>query len=155
MSQEVDTLVVDDLRNFLFGPPGAGGLDLAALNIQRGRDAGLPDYNELRTAHQLAIAAELQPDHLRPAVAAAAVQPMYGGNINNIDAWIGALAEDHLPGASVGPLTNAMLASQFQRLRDGDRLFYRERRRRAVYGRRAETGNRLDHRSRTTGLWPT
>ena len=51
-SEEIDTLVIDDLRNFLFGPPGAGGLDLAALNIQRGRDVGLPDYRQLRTQLQ-------------------------------------------------------------------------------------------------------
>ena len=31
-SSEVDTEVVDSIRNFLFGPPGAGGLDLASLN---------------------------------------------------------------------------------------------------------------------------
>jgi hypothetical protein len=40
--QEVDARVVDAIRNFLFGPPGAGGLDLASLNIQRGSDQGLP-----------------------------------------------------------------------------------------------------------------
>ena len=28
-SQEIDNQVVDSLRNFLFGPPGAGGFDLA------------------------------------------------------------------------------------------------------------------------------
>ena len=48
ISQEVDTKVVDELRNMLFGPPGAGGMDLAAINIHRGRDHGLPDYNTLR-----------------------------------------------------------------------------------------------------------
>jgi hypothetical protein len=122
-SQEVDTLVIDDLRNFLFGPPGAGGMDLAALNIQRGRDAGLPDYNELRTAHRLPTRQNFSQITSDPEIAQKLSQ-MYGGNINNIDAWIGALAEDHLPGASVGPLTHAMLTSQFQRLRDGDRLFY-------------------------------
>jgi hypothetical protein len=35
-AQEIDTKIIDDVRNFLFGPPGAGGFDLASLNIQRG-----------------------------------------------------------------------------------------------------------------------
>jgi hypothetical protein len=33
-----DVRRVDDVRNFLFGPPGVGGFDLASLNIQRRRD---------------------------------------------------------------------------------------------------------------------
>ena len=49
-SEEIDNKVVDGVRNFLFGPPGAGGLDLASLNIQRGRDHGLADYNTTRAA---------------------------------------------------------------------------------------------------------
>ncbi len=58
-AQEIDTLLIDDVRNFLFGPPGSGGMDLAALNIQRGRDHGLPDYNTLRVAYGLAPVASL------------------------------------------------------------------------------------------------
>jgi Animal haem peroxidase len=123
-SEEVDALVIDDLRNFLFGPPGAGGLDLAALNIQRGRDVGLPDYRELRSAHQVPFLqsfGQITSD----AALAGALSSIYGGNLNNIDAWVGALAESHVAGTSVGPLIKAMLESQFRRLRDGDRLFYR------------------------------
>src|SRR5262249_50040119 len=52
-SSELDPMVVDSVRNFLFGPPGAGGLDLASLNIQRGRDHGLADYNSIRAAYGL------------------------------------------------------------------------------------------------------
>src|SRR5207248_9031712 len=52
-AQEVDNKIVPELQNFLFGPPGAGGFDLAALNIQRGRDHGLADYNTTRRAYGL------------------------------------------------------------------------------------------------------
>jgi peroxidase len=51
------------------------------------------------------------------------LQQLYG-TVNNIDAFVGALAEDHVAGADVGPLTRAVLADQFTRLRDGDRFFY-------------------------------
>ncbi|MCA9057522.1 MAG: peroxidase family protein, partial [Planctomycetaceae bacterium] len=50
-SQTIDTHLVEDVRSFLFGAPGSGGLDLEALNIQRGRDHGLPDYNTVRSAY--------------------------------------------------------------------------------------------------------
>ena len=46
--QSLDAKVSQDIRNFLFGAPGDGGLDLASLNIQRGRDHGLPSYNDMR-----------------------------------------------------------------------------------------------------------
>ena len=46
-SQEVDTKIVDELRNFLFLKGGVG-LDLAAINIQRGRETGIPDFNTVR-----------------------------------------------------------------------------------------------------------
>ena len=53
VAQEVDAKVVDAVRNFLFGAPGSGGVDLVSLNIQRGRDHGLPDYNSARMAFGL------------------------------------------------------------------------------------------------------
>lgn len=121
-AQEIDTLIIDDLRNFLFGPPGAGGLDLAALNIQRGRDHGLADYNATRVAYGLKpvrsfadITADVELQN--------ALKSAYG-TVDNIDLWVGGLAEDHVANGSVGPLFQRIIQDQFTRLRDGDRFWY-------------------------------
>ena len=121
-TQEVDLQIVDDVRNFLFGAPGSGGFDLAALNIQRGRDHGLADYNTMRTAYGLPRVTSFSQISSDPATAAA-LQSAYG-SINDIDLWVGGLAEDHVRGGSLGPLFTRIIADQFTRLRDGDRLFY-------------------------------
>jgi hypothetical protein len=123
-SEEIDIQLVDDVRTFLFGPPGAGGLDLAALNIQRGRDVGLPNYRMVRGSHEGSPVQSFS-DITSDDDLADVLKTVYGDNLNNIDAWVGGLAEDHVPGASVGPFIKAMIESQFRRLRDGDRLFYR------------------------------
>lgn len=125
VAQENDLLIVDDLRNFLFGPPGAGGLDLGALDIQRGRDHGLLNFNGLRVAYG-------RPGYnsLAQLTSNVAVQntltALYGNvnTINVLDAFVGALAEDHANGASIGTTLVASLQDQFTRLRDGDRFFY-------------------------------
>jgi hypothetical protein len=121
-AEEIDTRVVDDVRNFLFGPPGAGGFDLASLNIQRGRDHGLADYNTVRVAYGLQPVSDFS-QITSNAETAAALQEAYG-SVDNIDLWVGGLAEDHAPGASVGPLFQRILVDQFTRLRDGDRFWY-------------------------------
>ncbi|WP_182870078.1 peroxidase family protein [Rhodopirellula sp. JC639] len=121
-AQEIDLEVVDSLRNFLFGAPGAGGFDLVALNIQRGRDHGLNDYNTTRQAYGL-DAIESFADITSDVELQEKLETLYG-DVDNIDLWVGLMAEDHLRGASVGELTATIIADQFQRLRDGDRFYY-------------------------------
>ena len=111
-AQRVDTLVVDPLRNFLFGAPGQGGFDLAALNIQRGRDHGLGSYNDVRADFRLRRVTSFE-QITRNADVAAALKWVYG-DVNRIDAWVGILAEDHLPGSSVGPTADAVITDQFR-----------------------------------------
>lgn len=122
--QKIDSLIVDDVRNFLFGDPGQGGLDLGALNIQRGRDHGLPDYNTCRIYYGLTPVtsfAEISADPLVQQKLYAA----YNGNVNGIDPWVGALAEDPFGrDILVGELLYTSLAEQFSRIRDGDPNWY-------------------------------
>ena len=122
LSQEVDAQIVDCLRNLLFGPPGAGGLDLAALNIQRGRDHGLGSYNDTREALGLDRAESFADISSDPDVQAA-LEEAYG-DVELVDLWIGLLAEDHVANSSVGETMQLILTDQFTRLRDGDRFWY-------------------------------
>ncbi|MDZ4852873.1 MAG: peroxidase family protein [Pirellulaceae bacterium] len=121
-SSEFDTKIVGGVRNFLFGQPGQGGFDLASLNIQRGRDHALADYNDVRAAIGLPRA-RIFADITRNKDTQAKLQQLYG-SVDNIDLWVGVLAEDHLPGSSVGPTASRIIADQFSRIRAGDRFWY-------------------------------
>ena len=120
LSNALDVHIVDDLRNFLFGP--AAGLDLAAINLQRGRDLGLGTLNETRIALGLkpyTSFAAITSD----ATTAAALQAAYG-DVTKVELWVGGLAENHVSGALVGQTFDVIIARQFQNLRDGDRFWY-------------------------------
>ncbi len=121
-AQEIDSEIVDAVRNFLFGPPGAGGFDLASLNIQRGRDHGLATYNQIRVAFGMPLAQTFL-EITRDADRAAALASVYASP-DDIDAWVGMLAEPHRTGAMVGETLFRVMRDQFVRLRDGDRFWY-------------------------------
>jgi hypothetical protein len=121
-AEEIDNVVVDDVRNLLFGPPGSGGLDLAALNIQRGRDHGLADYNQTRIDVGLEPVEDFSEITSDPELAEK-LEQLYG-DVDNIDVWVGGLAEDHLLGSSLGVLFTTIIADQFERIRDGDANWY-------------------------------
>lgn len=120
--QELDGKIVDGLRNFLFGPPGSGGLDLASLNIQRGRDHGIPSYNEVRRQLGMKPARrfrDINPDR----EVQRALADVYR-SVEDVDLWVGGLSEPHVPRAMVGPVFHRIISRQFAMLRDGDRFFY-------------------------------
>ncbi|NJL30062.1 MAG: peroxidase, partial [Thermoanaerobaculia bacterium] len=121
-AQNVDSFIVDEVRNFLFGPPGAGGFDLASLNIQRGREHGLASFNQVRVDYGLPAYtsfAQVNPDPDVQARLAAAY-----ATVDDVDPWVGGLSEAQVPGALVGETLRAVLGDQFERLRDGDRFYY-------------------------------
>ena len=142
-----DQLLNSNLTESLFRPAHLVALDLAALNIQRGRDHALPGYNDWRRFCQLPVAEtfdDLQFD-IRDKAVRDKLQQLYGHPSNelnlvkfeilvklifktmlsyqgNVDIWVGGMAEDLIEGAKVGPTFRCLLAEQFRRLRDGDRF---------------------------------
>ena len=119
----MDTMAISDIRNLLFGNGGEGGQDLMALDVQRGRDNGIPSYNALRVAMGLPAVTSFSQITSNVQVQQE-LEAAYPGGVNTIDAFEGGLAEDHVRGSDVGPLFQAIMVNQFSRLRDGDRFFY-------------------------------
>ena len=129
-AQDVDNLVVDGVRDFLF-PAGTGGLDLAAINIARGRETGLPGYiavhNEIFGTNINSFD-DLGSDGLGLFAdeVVALFEEVYE-TVDQIDLWLGGISElpdDH--GGLLGPTFSFFIADQFGRGRDGDRFFYLE-----------------------------
>ncbi len=108
-------------RSLLFDPPAA--VDLGATNLQRGRDHGLADYNQVREDFGLRRV-EGFDDITEDADLANTIARAYDEDFDNIDVFVGAISEDHLPGGSVGELLQTVLLDQFARSRDGDRFYY-------------------------------
>ena len=104
--------------------PDELGMDLASLNIQRGRDHGLPSYREWEK-----FCRRLFPDvraTFRDPKTVALLKEVYGakGFKEGIDLWVGGLAEKRLSGAHIGPTFACIIGLTFSRLRDGDRFWY-------------------------------
>uniref|UniRef100_A0A8C7FL36 Myeloid-specific peroxidase n=1 Tax=Oncorhynchus kisutch TaxID=8019 RepID=A0A8C7FL36_ONCKI len=118
-------MMVDALRERLFQFVQHLALDLGSLNMQRGRDHGLPGYNAWRKfcglstpTNQTQLAVVLNNKDL-----ARRLLQLYGTPAN-IDVWMGGVAEPFVRGGRVGPLFACLIATQFQRIRQGDRLWY-------------------------------
>eukprot|EP00178_Gracilaria_changii_P019187 TRINITY_DN55776_c0_g1_i1.p1 TRINITY_DN55776_c0_g1~~TRINITY_DN55776_c0_g1_i1.p1 ORF type:complete len:610 (+),score=76.40 TRINITY_DN55776_c0_g1_i1:858-2687(+) len=126
-AQKVDLLVVDALRNFLFsGIKGeSDNFDLIALNLQRGRDHALPSYNTIRAMFGQTRAVSFE-DISKSPVVQSKLQRVYD-TPDEIEAWPGLMAEDHTSGSSFGPTLLAIWQREFLRLRDGDRLYFRNK----------------------------
>ncbi|XP_066933586.1 peroxidasin-like [Clytia hemisphaerica] len=113
-----------ELTERLFEMAHTVALDLAALNIQRGRDHGLPTYNKWRQFCNLPVASsfnelkEIKNETLRQHLA-----DIYG-DINHVDLFVGGILEDPIPGSRLGPTFMCLISLQFKRLRDGDRFWY-------------------------------
>lgn len=124
-SQSNDRFMSDQLTNHLFEPRGAGfGLDLAALNIQRGRDHGIPNYNDWREfCGQSRISDFSQLADIMTPDAARAFARVYRFP-DDIDLFPAGINERPVQGGTLGPTFACIIAEQFRRMKNGDRFWY-------------------------------
>ncbi|KAK0181298.1 hypothetical protein PV327_003591 [Microctonus hyperodae] len=118
-----DQRIVDDLRTNLYGPLEFSRRDLVALNIQRGRDHGLPDYNTARRAYRLKTVNANNVDqifHAKSEVKKLFTR-LHNNSYHNIDVWVGGMMET-LEGP--GELFTEIIYDQFKRIRNGDRFWF-------------------------------
>ena len=179
VGNEIDEFVTEALRNNLVGLP----LDLAAINLARGRDTGIPSLNAARSQFfAMTGDSQLTPytswadfvQHMKHEESlvnfiaaygthstitaatdlagkrAAATAIVLGGvgapadsldflnstgtwagvetGLNNVDFWIGGLAEKQMPfGGMLGSTFGFVFETQLEALQNGDRLYYLER----------------------------
>jgi len=125
-SSEIDHGVTGEVRNFLFPKMETKEqLDLVSLNIQRGRDHGVPLCNDLRASVSLPRFTSFEQMAQNENVARN-LRLVYDGRIQDVDSWVCGISEPHQKGSSLGPLFHRIIRQEFARLRDTD-YFYFER----------------------------
>ncbi|XP_069582907.1 thyroid peroxidase [Ranitomeya imitator] len=123
--QTQQEIMNEELTEKLLVLSNNGSMDLASLNLQRGRDHGLPGYNDWREFCGLSrlnsifdMKTVISEENTRRKML-----ELYG-HPDNIDVWLGGLVEDLLPGGRTGPLFACLIGMQIRALRDGDRFWY-------------------------------
>ncbi|KAF8771498.1 Peroxidase like protein [Argiope bruennichi] len=132
--EEFNLTVPDGAKGIRYNPniileqPGVHyGQDLASINIQRGRDHGLPPYIQIvkfcsegaiiissfDDLYKLGLMSKDNADLLRHLLA-----------VEDIDMWVGIQLEYHMPGAITGPSAVCINAKQFYFNQKGDRFYF-------------------------------
>ena len=123
-SREVDEFVNRVLTTQLFAPSDDSvGQDLAARNIQRGREHAIPSYREFQ---QYCFDKFGVPSEFASLTTELRLRELYGneGFNKGIDLWVGGLAEKVAQGSNLGPTFSCIIGTTFGNLRDGDRFYY-------------------------------
>ena len=121
---ETDEFLSEGVASLLItSPTSVTATDLAALNIQRGRDHALPSYRKWE--HFCIKKFGKRPSFERTSTIAK-FKRLYGyyGFRHGMDLWLAGLAEKHLYGSNIGPTFACLLAETFKAIRDGDRFWW-------------------------------
>ncbi|XP_067656962.1 peroxidase-like [Haliotis asinina] len=125
--QIADRKMTLEVTDFLFPDSNGNGADLAALNVQRGRDHGLPSYTKWRKFCDVPEADSFSDlaSTTHTTDATNLLEEAYD-HIDDIDVFPGAMSEEPVTGGLLGPTFTCLLGKQFQALMKGDRFWFEE-----------------------------
>ncbi|KAH6921700.1 hypothetical protein HPB50_004118 [Hyalomma asiaticum] len=123
--QHYDSFITEGVTHHLYRLRNDSyGLDLIALNLQRGREHGLRpyvDYLQYCTGYQATTFEDLL--QYTPAHIVQLYSTLYD-DVTDIDLFTGGITETSVQGGLVGPTFACILGQQFRRLKFGDRFYY-------------------------------
>ncbi len=120
-ARKVDEFLNNILTTRLFADDAdTPGLDLASLNVQRGRDHGLPNYLRWKDWAKRTCGIESK---FHSELTKIRLLQTYG-SLNDVDLFVGGLAEQAIPGGLVGATFACIFGQTFTAVRDGDRFYY-------------------------------
>ncbi|KAK2842412.1 hypothetical protein Q5P01_012612 [Channa striata] len=125
IAEKEDNIIVEDLRDYMYGPLKFTRTDLVAVTVQRGRDFGLRGYAEVRKALDLPPVKSF--DDINPELNRTNPQlihdiaELYDSDISKLELFPGGLLESH---DGPGPVFSAIILDQFERIRNGDRFWF-------------------------------
>ena len=123
-SRQVDEFVDRILTTQLFAKSNDSlGQDLAARNIQRGREHAIPSYRDYQEFcyDMFGVSSEFTS-----LITKFRLRKIYGnrGFKEGIDLWVGGLAEKRIEGSNLGSTFACIIGKTFADLRNGDRFYW-------------------------------
>ena len=127
-AMKVDRWFTKEVSNHLFETSDDMGrpfhFDLISINIQRGRDHGIPGYTEFRNFCRLKPVRTWQDLNSVIQLDTAEFFRSKYKFVEDIDLFSAMVAEFKSDGALIGPTLNCLLGLQFSDLKFGDRFWY-------------------------------
>nr|AIP87047.1 peroxicentin [Macrotermes barneyi] len=123
-SQKSDLYYENDLIQMLYRNNGQFGMDAVSLDIQRGRDHGLPGYNHYRKFCGLPSAKSFDGflDVMSKSTVAK-LKDLYA-HPDDVDLLVGGMAERVTDDVAAGFTFSCIIGEQMLRTKKGDRFFY-------------------------------
>ncbi|XP_031334842.1 peroxidase-like isoform X2 [Photinus pyralis] len=120
---KLDLNYADSIRNHLY-QTDSHGFDIVSLDIQRGRDHGLPTYASFRSIIGYPNVTQFSTlEDVTPMEHVTLLRKVYQSPWD-IDLIIGGMSERPLPNSLLGPTFSYIIGEQMKRTKNGDRYFY-------------------------------